>query len=97
MYTDAINRSSHSLVERVMDTLEEYQSSYKRTNGVYASGAYDSLNGVRTITDLTEWSPSLDEGIVYDVKALNGNSYQISATLSDNTVICMTYPQRIKC
>ena len=80
-----------------MDTLVEYQIDYKNDNGQYAVGNFNSSEGDRSITELTGWIPSLDEGIKYIVERISADRYRVIALLPDQTRVCRIYPDKTNC
>ena len=97
MYESAIEQSGETLVLRVMDTLLEYQIDFKRENGEFAVGTFDSSEGVRSISEQTGWVPSLDEGIEYRVERISSDRYRVIALLPDQTSVCRIYPDKTNC
>lgn len=97
MYISAIDQSGETLVLRVMDTLLEYQIDYKNENGEYAEGSFSSSKNATSISELTGWVPSLDEGIEYVVERISPERYRVIAHRPDQSRVCRIYPDKTNC
>jgi prepilin-type N-terminal cleavage/methylation domain-containing protein len=91
LYNGYIDSAREGALLSTMSTMQVYQEDLRVRTGAYASGTYDTGGGDTTLVDNLGWEPQDDDGTTY-VVAAGANSYTVTATAPDGTVICRQYP-----
>ncbi len=97
IYSNYIGSAETGVLRSNIDTIRLFQEDFRLRRGSYGSGVYNA--GVNTsITTAIGWSPQDSDGTVYTVVISNGgNSYDVTATNTNGTSICLRYPENIDC
>lgn len=92
VYRDYIATARDAALVRQVTTIEVFQEDFKLRTGNYGAGSYDAANGIATLTAAIDWKPSSDDGIVYAVTVIGGESWTATATDSTGRSICRVFP-----
>ncbi len=78
-------------------SMEVFQEDLRLRTGLYGGGTYDVAGGNTSLTTNIAWQPQADDGTVYVVVANTGVSYQVTATDTVGTSMCMLFPAKNPC
>lgn len=89
--------SWETLSFRIMDSISPFQEKFHDANGHYAHGIYDRNTGDSTITELTDWKPSVTDKNRYEIHVIGKNAFKVSVKNEDGRTLCRMYPSLQPC
>lgn len=93
-YNNYIQTAREATLLNNISTIEVFQEDLRMRTGAYLTVAADAA----AITAGTDWEAQGDDpGTTYSIAAGAGNSYQVTATSPDGTVVCLRLPDGVRC
>ena len=96
-WQDAQISSWETLSFRIMDSISPFQEKFHAANGRYAHGIYDRSTGTSTITELTDWKPSVTDKNRYEIHVIGKNAFKVIVKNQDGRTLCRMYPSLQPC
>lgn len=96
VYNGYVQSAREGALISTMSTMQVYQEDLRVRTGDYAGGTYDPGGGDTSLVTNLGWEPQDDDGTTFVVVAA-ADSYTVTATSSDGTVVCRQYPGANAC
>ncbi len=93
LYNDYITTSREGVLVSNLSTIEVFQEDYKLRKGTYLLTAADKA----AIEAAIGWEPQKDDGTTYSIADGGGGTYQVTATDTGGTTVCMEFPDKTRC
>lgn len=94
LYTGYVDTSQEAVLVNNIGTIEVFQEDRRLRTGAYLTNAAN----VAAIEAAIGWSPEGDQvGTTYSIAPGAGDTYQVTATSPDGTVLCMRLPDGVRC
>ena len=93
MYNGYIATSRDGVLVSNISTIEIFQDDFNLRPGAYMLVAADAA----AINTGIGWLPRNNDGTTYVLSDGGGGSYDVTATDTNGTVVCMRYPEKNRC
>ena len=93
MYTGYIATSREGVLVSNISTIEIFQEDFNLRTGAYMLVAANAA----AINTGIGWLPRNNDGTTYVLSDGGGGSYDVTATDTNGTVVCMRYPEKNRC
>jgi len=93
LYSGYITTSREGVLVNNISTIEIFQEDRRLRQGSYLLAAAN----VAAITADLGWAPQVNDGTTYVITDGGGGSYDVTATDSNGTVVCIRFPEKNRC
>ena len=93
LYNNYIQTSREGVLINNIASIEVFQEDFRLRTGAFLTTAANQA----AITAAIGWQPQSNDGTTYSIAAGPGNSYQVTATSSNGTVVCRRFPDKVPC
>lgn len=95
-YLNYIDTAEEAVLVNNINTLEVFQEDFFLRTGSYAV----DLANIAAIEGAIGWEPQSNDGVLYQIDdgpAGDASDYDVTATHPDGRVVCITFPDKIRC
>lgn len=93
MYREYVDTAGEGRLVTNIATMEVFQEDFRLRTGAYLLVAAD----IATIEAAIGWEPQQNDGTTYAITDPGTGSYDVTATGDDGFVVCMRYPEKVRC